>query len=82
MTVYSVRLYKILGSFNQILFIAAIVNFSFVKSAWPQVDPLQQIMESKMVQLQDTSSLTIDGNKIAAHTLIPELYTKINFTLA
>jgi murein L,D-transpeptidase YcbB/YkuD len=39
-------------------------------------------MQSRMVQLQDTNSLTIDSNKIAAHTLIPELYTRRHFTMA
>src|SRR3989304_6805607 len=82
MTVYNTLLYKILWNFYQILFFAVLVNFSFVTSARAQMDPLQQIMESRMAQLQDTGSLTIDGNKIAAHTLIPELYTKRHFTLA
>lgn len=50
-------------------------------SAYSQTDSLSQILQSRIVQLQDTHSLFIDGNKIAALRLIPELYTNRNFSL-
>ena len=59
-----------------------LVNFACMNSVIAQTDPLQQIMQARMVELQDTNSLTIDGNKIAAHRLLPELYSRRQFTLA
>ena len=82
MIAYNASLYKILWNIYQILFFAVLVNFSFIKAGYAQTDQLQQIMQSRMVQLQDSNSLYIDGNKIAAVRLIPELYTKRQFTLA
>ena len=61
---------------------AALLNFSLINIGVAQTDPLQQLMQSRMVQLRDSHALSIDGRKIAAVTLIPELYTKRHFNLA
>ena len=45
-------------------------------------DSLQDEMQSRMTELQDTGELFIDGNKIAATHLLPAFYTQRNFTLA
>jgi murein L,D-transpeptidase YcbB/YkuD len=60
----------------------AILNFSCVVSANAQTDPVQEILQSRMSTLQDTGTLVIDGNKIAARRLLPELYSRRHFTLA
>lgn len=59
--------------------IALLLNSNAVHA---QDDELQQIMQSRMARLQDTHSLFIDGERIAAVTLIPELYVKRHHALA
>ena len=64
------------------LFLLAIVpNFLFINAGHTQDNELQEIMQARMASLQDTGSLYIDGEKLAAFRLIPELYTKRNFSL-
>ena len=63
------------------LFLLAII-FSCDAFANAQADTLPQIMESRMVELQDTGTLVIAGNRIAAHRLLPELYGRRQYTLA
>ena len=82
MTVNTASLYiKFFRVLIKLFFSAALLNFSCIHTGYAQTDTQQQIMQSRMVQLQDSNSLFIDGNKIAAVRLIPELYTKRQFTL-
>ena len=66
----------------KLFLIITIQNICFVNFGYSQTDELQQIMQSRIARLQDTGSLFIDGEKLAAVRLIPELYTKRNFSLA
>lgn len=83
MTAYPISLYiRFFGIFIKLFFFATVLNLSFINACYPQTDPLQQIIQSRMVQLQDSNSLIINGNKIAAVRLIPEFYAKRQFTPA
>ena len=73
---------KSFGILIKLFFFTTLLIFSSVITANEQTDTLQQIMQFRMEQLLDTSMLIIDGNKIAAITTLPELYTKRRFTLA
>ena len=66
----------------KLFLIITIQNICFVNFGYSQTDELQQIMQSRIARLQDTGSLFIDGEKLAAVKLIPEFYTKRNFSLA
>ena len=69
-----------------------IIKLFFILLLWPvaaaaeeahsQTGGHEQIMQSRMAQLQDSAMLYLDGNRIAATRLIPELYANRNFSLA
>ena len=56
--------------------------FIFANTAYSQGNTINQIMQSRMVQIQDTQLLLIDGNRIASVKVIPELYAQRNFSPA
>ncbi|MGH8120756.1 MAG: hypothetical protein ACRESK_09100 [Gammaproteobacteria bacterium] len=47
------------------------LNISCSSSAHAQNDTLQLFMQTRMEQLQDSHILDLDGNRIAAVTLLP-----------
>ena len=65
------------------LFSILILQFFIFKSiVYSQDDVPNQIMLSKIMVLQDTRSLSIDGNSIAATKLIPDFYSNRKLSLA
>ena len=56
--------------------------FIFVNVAYSKSDSINQIMQSRIVEIQDGRPLSIDGNRIAATKLIPEFYSSREYSLA
>ena len=82
MTAHTVLYIRSIRGIIKLFLLIVIQNVCFVNFGYAQTDELQQIMQARIVQLQDTNSLYIDGEKIAATRLITELYTKNNYSLA
>ena len=66
----------------KLFFLIALQNILFINVGHSQDNESQEIMRARMAGLVDTGSLYIDGEKIAATRLIPELYSKRYFSLA
>jgi len=74
-----IRRFKVLIKLFSVL---VLQYFIFVNAAYSNSDSINQIMQSRMVEIQDGRPLSIDGNKIAATKLIPEFYASRNYSLA
>lgn len=68
--------------FFKLFFYFILLCCLFFNAGFAQDNELQRIMHARISRLQDTHSLSIDDERIAAITLIPELYSKRNYSLA
>lgn len=73
-----IRLFRIIIKFFSL---TILLNIFLIGNSYSQSDLTYQVMQDRMTTLQATGSLYIDGEKLAAGRLLPELYTRRNFSL-
>lgn len=82
MTDYNSLYIKSFRVLIKLFLFAVLQHFVLINTGYSQTNDIQQEIRTRIAQLLDTGLLLIDGEKIAAIHVIPELYKKRNFTPA
>lgn len=82
MTDYNLLYIKSFRVLIKLFLFALLQHFVLINTGYSQTNDIQHEIRTRIAQLLDTGLLLVDGEKIAAIHVIPELYKKRNFTPA